>query len=579
MHNFDNTISLFRFQILYLKYCWGFILGELLAIFIYSGVSLYIPVISANILGKGGIDPHHWLIFMSLLILFIISSSMRYYFATMVGERMILFMQRDIVAKIIKYSPSFFNSRSHGEIFSTLVKDAERIKTTVGISMSIILRNSMVGIGALYMMFLSSIYLSLIVVSIVCIVLFLFVISLKFKRNKINHHSTNEKKLLDIFSDIIKSVMVLQSFNAGEKAIKLYNMQSQNTYKSFLKITLVRTCVVCFVVCSLSFSLYVVFLFGAHYIIISGMSGGKLGKFLYYTFLFLGTIRSSSGFIGGILQAISSLQRFRDLMVCKLDIVSPTPYKTFSSPVLGSISFNNVSFLYPGESKRSVLKNINFTVLPGQTIALVGNSGAGKTSIFSLILRFYDPSSGNIKLEGIDLTDLSLEEIRRSITWVPQNPIIINASVHDNIAIGLPNANREAVQNAATIAQAHEFIICMDKGYDTILGNHAFNLSAGQIQRIAIARAILKDSPILLLDEMGSALDIKSEQKILKVLREKRKGKTTIFASHRLSTIQNGDIVFLINNQVIVEKGIHEDLLKDSSLYARYRSGVLCQSI
>ncbi|AKK20435.1 ATP-binding cassette domain-containing protein [Candidatus Liberibacter africanus] len=569
--NPNETISLFKFQILYLKRCLWFLIGKLFALFLYSGITLFFPIITATLLKERGVDSHHWIVFISLLFLLAIASSLRYYCATMLGERIILFMQRDVVAKIIKCPPSFFNARSHGELFSTLVKDAERIKTTIGISMSIILRNLLTCIGSIYMMFIISRDFFLVVIGLICTIAFFFTIIFRVRRKKGSALYIEEKKLLNIFSDMIKSVMVLQAFNAGKNAIHRYDVQSQKTYQGLLNSLLLRTIITCCVIFALSFGIYIVFLLGSHHVNIDRISGENLAKFLFYAMIFLGTIRSCSGFVGEILQAIASLRRFRDLIVCKLDVVSPIPYRRFPSTALGNISFCNVSFSYPEKSKRSVLKNINFTVLPGETVALMGDSGAGKTSIFSLILRFYDPCSGFIQMEGIDLRCLSLEEIRRCIAWVPQNPTIITASVHDNIAIGYPNATREAVKNAAIDAQAHEFISNLDKGYDTILGSDAVHLSAGQIQRIAIARAILKDASILLLDEMGSALDIENENKIWKVLREKRKGRTTIFASHRLSLVQDTDVVFVLHNNMIVEMGRHAELIKDSYLYSRYR--------
>ncbi|KAE9510586.1 ABC transporter transmembrane domain-containing protein [Candidatus Liberibacter asiaticus] len=577
--NLNENISLFKFQILYLRHCWWFLTGELCAILLYSGITLLIPVMTSVLLDKRGVSPLMTSVFldkrdvslylwgMFVLLLLAVASSLRYYCATMLGERMILFMQRDVIAKIIKLSPSFFNSRGHGEIFSILVKDTERIKAIIGIGMSIVLRSLLMGFGAMCMMFVISIKLSLIVVSIVT--LFLMVM-IKFSRKKTNTLYADEKKLLNIFSDMIKSVMVLQSFNAGKEAIRLYDIQSQKTYKGFLRSALIRTCIACFVIFFVSCGIFIVFLIGAHYVATAEMPRGKLAEFVVYAFIFFASIRSCLGFIGGISQAIASLRRLRELIVCKLDISSPISSRTFPSPVLGSVSFRSVSFVYPGKSKRSILKNVNFTVQPGETIALVGDSGAGKTSIFSLILRFYDPCSGSVEIEGIDLRLLSLEEIRRFIAWVPQHPIMIAASVYDNIAIGCPHATRKEIQNAAMLAQAHEFIGCLENGYDTILGDGAVHLSTGQIQRIAIARAILKDSPILLLDEMGSALDIENEQKIWKVLREQRRGRTTIFASHRLSAIQDADMVFVLHDQVIVEKGVHEELLKKSGFYAHY---------
>ncbi|WP_407041478.1 ABC transporter ATP-binding protein [Candidatus Liberibacter solanacearum] len=568
--NSKNIISLFRFQMLYLRYCLWFIIGELIAIFLYSGIMVWLPIITSVLLKKVGIAPYLWCVFMFLLLA--IASSLRYYCATMLGERMILFMQRDIIAKLINFSPSFFSSRSHGDIFSTLVRDTERIKTTIGISMSIVLRNLLMALGSMYMMFSISIDLSLSIIGVACITIILFIIIMKFSRKKVNTLYLDEKKLFNIFSDMIKSMMVIQSFNAGKESIKIYNIQSEKTYKNFLKSVLIRASITCLAIFFLSCGISMVLLLGAHRVSIEGMSQEKLTHFLVYSFTFLGSIRSSSGFVGGISQAIASLKRLRDLMAYELDTPSPLLSLALPFPVLGSIVFRDVSFFYPKKSEKYILKNIDFTVRSGETVALVGLSGAGKTSFFSLLLRFYNPCSGSIEIDGIDLRNVSLKEIRRCIAWVPQNPLVISASVHDNIAIGFPKATREEVQNAAIASQAHQFISCLEEGYDTILGDDAIHLSAGQIQRIAIARAILKDAPILLLDEMSSALDIKNEKKIWEMLRAKRRGRTTIFASHRLSTIQDGDTVFILHDKVIVEKGKHEDLLKKSDLYAHYHA-------
>ncbi|MBL0849295.1 MAG: ATP-binding cassette domain-containing protein [Candidatus Liberibacter ctenarytainae] len=562
----EPIISLSRFLLSYLRHCWLFFIGSFIAALIYANIILQIPLLLTSSLKEESLVFSLSLMYMLLLLAFV--SAMRYYCAAIFSERMVLFMQRDLVAKFIQSSPSFFCLRSGGEVISTLVKDSERIKTILSITVTLVLRNIIMFVGSIVKMMGINLDLALKVVGVVCLIITTLIFIAKYMGNRIFILQQHEDRAFNLISDTIKSLMVLQSFNAEKELMRRYNTQAEKTYQYTLRLLLGRICIIFLSVFALSIGISMVLMLGAHRFSIQTMSGEDLAQFAIYALMAIGSIRSSSGFFGAVLRSVDSIKQLRDFMMCQVDIPSSKSSIKIPSPSPGSVSFRNVSFVYPGASERTVLKNIDFTVQPGETAALVGLSGAGKTSILYLAMRFYDPSSGSIELDGIDIRHMSLKDVRQYITWIPQSPMIINASMHDNIAIGLPGATRAEVQQAAIDAQAHEFITCLDQGYETILGDNTVILSTGQIHRIAIARAFLRDSPILLIDEMGSALDIENESKIWKVLREKRKRRTTIFISHRFSSIQETDTVFVLRDGIICEKGTHDKLVQKSSFYS-----------
>ncbi|MBY7649829.1 MAG: acyltransferase [Candidatus Liberibacter europaeus] len=570
LYNMENNkrkdiISLIRFQLSYFKYCWWFFIGDLLSVIVSSIVVLTIPNMLRSVVHEEGTGLDISIVFFALAV----ATALRYYFSTMFGERIVLSMQRDFVAKIIKLSPSFFDSKNDCEIFSTLVKDADKIKTVIGVGLSSAFRSIVLFVSASYMMFRTNFYFTVIFILIICVIAILLMVIRKLVFKELVSIKFDANRLSTITSDVVRSAKMFQSFNAEEEILQRYNMQSENAYKCISQHILSRTYKSFFIIfvpsCAVSILLLLRYF---HQIDVTMIPSEYWFSFMYYMFVALGGVRSGSIIFSGMSHAIDSAKRLRDFIECNLFIPAPIYSIQLPSKPLGSIVFHNVSFSYSGKSESYILKNINLTVHPGETIALVGLSGAGKTSILSLILRCYDPCSGFIELGGVNLLQIPLQDIRRYISCVPHNPIMINETLHDNIAIGLPNATREDVQRAAMIAQAHEFIICLDEGYDTVLCNNAVILSAGQIQRIAIARAIIRDPPILLLDELGATLDVENEMKIWNLLREHRKDRTTILVSHRLSVIHETDTVVVLQDGVILEKGLHNELINKSGFYS-----------
>ncbi|MBA5723723.1 ATP-binding cassette domain-containing protein [Liberibacter sp. Z1] len=563
----SDGISFLRFLLSYIKLCRWFFIGSLLSLIVSSVLTLRLPVMVAYFLKNLQIDSYFFTIVFMVFLLACVSSS-RYCFAAMLGENMAAYMRRDAFSKLLRLPSSFFDSKNHGEVFAVLVRDTESIKTTIGLGLSIVLRNVMVFIGAIFMMIWISPNLAMIILGILSLTIVLILVFLKVIRNKKKIVQVQEGRLLNFISDRIGSMFMLQAFNAENDTIRRYEQQAGNLHEFVRRAILIRTRLTFVSILSVSCGILLVLWLGIRHVTSQNMSGDILTQFMIYTFMALGSIRSFVLFLEGISQAINAVDRLQNFIKLEIEITSPAVPIALPLPSRGQIAFRDVSFCYPGTPEKSILKNIRFTVRPGETVAIVGLSGVGKTTIFSLALRFYDPNSGCIELDGVDLRHISLEEIRRHISWVPQDPILLNESLHDNIAIGFPGSKREDVQRAAMAAQAHEFIMNLERGYDTIIGENSLVLSTGQCQRIAIARAILKDSPILLLDEITSALDAENEVKIWKSLRKFRKGRTTILIAHRFSVVQETDTILLLDNGRLLEQGIHKELISRSGPYA-----------
>jgi len=316
-------------------------------------------------------------------------------------------------------------------------------------------------------------------------------------------------------------------------------------------------------------SVVAVLWFGAQDVLKGDMSPGTLGQFLLYAVFAAGALAALSEVWGELSQAAGAAERIAELLIEEPTIKAPANPKPLPDPVRGNIEFDGVEFNYPTRPDLAVLNGVSQSISHGETVAVVGSSGAGKSTIFSLLLRFYDPIAGKITIDGIDIRDLDPEVLRSNIAFVPQDTTIFASSAYDNIAYGKPDAGKAAILAAARAAHAHEFIEKLTDGYDTQLGERGVMLSGGQRQRIAIARAILKDSPILLLDEATSALDAESEKLVQDALDVLMQGRTTLIIAHRLATILKADRILVMDQGKIVEEGSHTKLVKNKGIYAR----------
>ena len=498
-----------------------------------------------------------------------VASALRYYLVMTIGERVVADLRGDFFRHLTTLDQTFFDSEKTGEIVSRLSADTTQLKSTFGSSASVALRNIFMFIGAISLMAATSLRLSAyVLVAIPLIVLPLYAAG-RTVRERSRRAQETLAEATAFASENLDAARVMQAFVAEDFTAARYQAAADGAYEAARVMTQSRS-VVTGVAIFLAFSSVVVVLWlGAQDVIEGRMSAGVLLQFLLYAVLGASSLGQLSEVWNEMSQAAGAAARIGELMALEPRIVAPPAPAALPMPVRGALAFEKVSFAYPTRADAPVLRQVDFSVAPGETVAIVGPSGAGKSTLFQLLERFYDPVSGVVKLDGVDVAKLDPKALRRSIALAPQEPFIFGASVADNIAYGRPGASRAEIEAAAKRAAAHGFIAALPQGYDTLLGERGVTVSGGERQRLAIARAILKDAPVLLLDEATSALDAGNETLVQAALAELMKGRTTLVIAHRLATIVGASRILVIDGGEIVEQGDHATLLAKGGLYAR----------
>ncbi|MDQ0419042.1 ATP-binding cassette subfamily B protein [Peteryoungia aggregata LMG 23059] len=559
----------------YLRNYRGLVAGALVFLCLAAATTLALPIAIRRMLDHGFqaadsafINKYFAMMIVMALVL-AVASALRYYYVITIGERVVADLRRDVFAHVTRLSPSFFDINQSGEIVSRLTADTTQLKSAVGATASLALRNTILCLGAVAMMIATSPKLSIMVLAAIPVIVFPLV---GFGRSVRQRSRTAQDTLAGASSyagEVISAARTLQAFNAEEAARGRYFSAVESAYEAARSAIRSRALLTGVAIALVFGSVVGVLWYGAQSVLAGSMSGGTLGQFLLYSLIAAGSLGTLSEVWGELSQAAGAAERLHELLAEHPAIAAPAVPKALPEPAQGSLTFDNVHFTYPSAKTKSALNGLSFSVAHGETVAIVGPSGAGKSTIFSLILRFYDPASGTIRLDGVDIREADPQAVRARIAIVPQDTTIFASSIHDNIAFGTPNACRGMVESAAESAQASEFISKLENGFDTIVGERGVTLSGGQRQRIAIARALLRDAPLLLLDEATSALDAESETLVQKALDGLMRDRTTIVIAHRLATVLKADRILVLDDGRIVEEGTHQSLIQQGGLYAK----------
>ncbi|WP_375565963.1 ABC transporter transmembrane domain-containing protein [Oceaniradius stylonematis] len=554
----------------------GLLAGAAFFLLLAAGTTLALPLAVRRMIDYGfsGNDAalinQYFSMMIIIAVLLAIASAMRYYFVIILGERVVTDLRRDVFAHVMTLSPAFYDTARSGEIVSRLTADATQIKSAVGATASLALRNTILGFGALIMMIVTSPQLSGLVVGAIPLIVLPIIV---FGRRVRKRSRAAQDTLADASayaSEAIGAVRAFQSFTNELFAGRFYGGAVDRAFGAARLAVRARAGLTAFAIFLIFSSVVAVLWIGAQGVLAGTMSPGTLGQFLLYAVFAAGALGALSEVWGEIQQAAGAAERLTELLGEDPLIASPANPEPLPDPPLGTVGFDEVTFAYPTRPDDSAAHALGFSIAPGETVAIVGPSGAGKSTIFALLMRQYDPQAGIVRVDGVDLRRADLTEARRRMAIVPQDVTILSGSVADNIGFGKPGATRAEITEAAKAAQAHGFISELPNGYDTEVGERGVTLSGGQRQRVAIARAILRDAPILLLDEATSALDAESETLVQKALETLMEGRTTLVIAHRLATIRKADRILVMDRGRIVEEGNHASLSsKKDGVYAR----------
>ena len=498
-----------------------------------------------------------------------VGTGLRYYLVTRLGERVVADIRKAVFDRVITLSPAFYEKIMTGEILSRITTDTTVIQSVIGSSVSVALRNVLLLFGGMGLMLYTSAKLTGLVLLIVPAVVVPIIVLGRRLRKLSRENQDWIAASSGSASELLGAVQTVQAFTQEKITADSFDEVTEKAFTSAKRRIGTRATMTIIVIFLVFSGVVGVLWIGARDVQSGAMSAGELVQFLIYAILVAGAVGALSEIWGELQRAAGATERLVELLNTKDSVTDPANPKTLPRPVRGAIDFQGVSFAYPTRPDHIALKDATVSIAPGETVALVGPSGAGKSTIIQLLLRFYDPQSGQVMIDGIDLRELARADFREALALVPQDPVIFAASARENIRFGRPGASDAEVEEAAKAAAAHEFLLALPEGYDTYVGERGVMLSGGQKQRIAIARAILRDAPILLLDEATSALDAESEQAVQQAVERMAADRTTLIIAHRLATVKKADRILVFDQGQIVAEGTHKDLVGQGGLYAR----------
>ncbi|BBB61485.1 ABC transporter [Undibacterium sp. KW1] len=553
-----------------------------IALLVAAGATLAIPYAFRQMidLGFGGGDhsiKHVDLTFIALFgvaCVLGIATAARFYMVSWLGERVTADIRNAVYSHVVTQSPEFFETTQTGEVLSRLTTDTTLIQTVVGTSISMALRNFLLFLGGLVMLFITSPKLSSIIIVMLAVVVLPIIL---FGRRVRTLSRDSQDRIADasaIAGEILNAMPTVQAFTHEHIEAQRFSGTVEGAFKTAMRRIRARSLLTVMAILLIFGAIVFVLWLGAHAVMQGRMSGGELGQFILYASIVAGAVGALSEVMGDAQRAAGATERLLELIEVKSPIQNPVkalslPTRAEHDPRGAALSLQGLEFHYPSRPNTAALLNLNLDIQPGETVAIVGSSGAGKTTLFQMLLRFYDPQQGRITLDGINIRELNLHELRGAIGVVPQDTVIFSANAMENIRYGRADASDAEVIAAAKMAAAHEFIERLPEGYQSFLGERGVRLSGGQKQRIAIARALLKNPPLLLLDEATSALDAESERLVQGALEVAMQGRTTLIIAHRLATVQRANRIIVMEHGRIVETGTHSSLVEQGGVYAK----------
>ncbi|NBT11191.1 MAG: ATP-binding cassette domain-containing protein [Betaproteobacteria bacterium] len=500
-------------------------------------------------------------------------SAARFYMVTWLGERVTADLRSAVYAHVVQQSPEFFETTQTGEVISRLTTDTTLVQTVVGSSLSMGLRNTVMGVGALAMLVVTN---PAVMAQVLGMLVLVVLPSLYFGRRVRKLSRASQDRVADtsaIAAEVLNAMPVVQSYVQEQREAARFHDATEAAFETARKRTRIRSVLVGFIITATFAALLWGLYQGTQSVIEGRITAGHLGQTVVFVIILISSVAVLSEVYGDLLRAAGATERLMELLATRSP-VAEVPHPVALPTVQGgsSVSFEGVTFHYPSRPNTAALRRLSLCIKPGETIALVGPSGAGKSTVLQLLLRYYDSRSGRITIDGVDLRQASLKALRQRIGIVPQDSVIFSTSAMENIRYGRPDAPEAEVIAAARAAHAHDFISALPEGYQSFLGERGVRLSGGQRQRVSIARAILKNPPLLLLDEATSALDSESERMVQAALEAAMQGRTTIVVAHRLATVQRADRIVVLDAGELVEQGTHTELMARSGLYARLAS-------
>ena len=496
-------------------------------------------------------------------------SAGRFYMVSWLGEKITADVKNKVYHHVLSQSPTFFETTQSGEVLSRLTSDTTLVQTVVGSSLSMGLRNVVMGAGAVGMLVWTNPMLMLQVIGVLIVVV---LPSVYLGRRVRRLSRASQDRVADssaIAAEVLNAISVVQSYTAEQRESDRFTTSTAQALGTALRRTRARSVLVGFIILTSSAALLWGLYMGALSVRAGQTTAGELGQTIVYVILLASAFAVLGEVYGDVLRAAGATERLMELLHTRSDVLSPQHPHKAPWPVNGSrLVLQDVNFHYPSRPTQQALNGLSGEVRAGQTVAIVGPSGAGKTTLFSLLMRFYAPQQGEVLLDGVPIAQMDLQDLRQRIGVVPQEAVVFSGTVMDNIRYGKPDATPAEVVAAAQAAYAQEFIADLPLGYDTYLGDRGVRLSGGQRQRIAIARAILKNPPLLLLDEATSALDANSERMVQAALETAMLGRTTLVIAHRLATVQRADCIWVLDKGRLVEQGTHTELIARGGLYA-----------